>query len=74
MDQYRFDRAIMEIRAHLKLINWLAEQATVYQPDVVKHVEHIADLAEQLSQDAFSLAAVLREDNKITENGKEKAE
>lgn len=73
MDQYRFDRAIMEIRAHLKLINWLAEQATVYQPDVIQHVERIADLTAELSQDAFSLAAVLR-DEKITENGKDQAE
>ena len=63
MDKPSFDRAIMEMKAHLKIISWLSDLATPYQPDVITHIEQVAHLSEQLAEDAFNLAAEMRNDS-----------
>ena len=65
MDKDLFDRGLNELKSHVKVINWLIEGASPYVEDAAARIEQISDLAEQLAEDALSLASALREKKEI---------
>lgn len=54
---------LLELTAHAKVINWLAEGSAPYQPDLAGRIHMVAELAEKLAEDAYELASKLEKEN-----------
>ena len=53
--------ALVELEQHGAVIHWLTEAAKSNETDIIKKLETIGDLAEQLAEDAHELAARLQD-------------
>ena len=63
IDKRSIAARVVELGAHFKLIKLLEDGLTDYTPEVVSRIEQIAHLSEQLAEDAYNLAADLRNES-----------
>ena len=63
MDKTKLTRRVYELQSHFKVVKWLEDGLTDYTPEAVARIEQIAHLAEQLAEDAYNLAAEMRNDS-----------